>query len=166
MKKRLLISMFILAASLCACARRSVPVYADANTLAGSLYTNAGFTSDALYAEPLERVDAFRFGVTITEFENMVEDAVCYRKTVDSNGQMLYALKLRSKEDADAFAKAFYAYYEFAPCDAAEKMAIVSAGEYVIFFKSDVGEVDAAVEAFRTLMNGHLDFEKELINRG
>lgn len=158
--------MFILMASLCACARRSVPVYADAGALAESLYVSAGFPVDAIYAEPLAGVDAFRFGLTITEFENMVENAVCYRKMVDSNGQMLYALKMRSKEDSDAFSKAFYAHYEFAPCDVAEKMAIVSAGEYVLFFKSDVGEVDAAVEAFRTLMNGHLDFEKELINRG
>ena len=166
MKKRFLILMLMLAACLSGCAARSIPAYADASALAGSLYENAGLSSDALYAESLERVDAFRFGVTITDFDNMVEDAVCYRKTVDQNGQMLYALKMRSKEDSDAFAKAFYAHYEFAPCDVAEKMAIVSAGEYVIFFKSDVGEVDAAVEAFRTLMNGHLDFEKELINRG
>lgn len=166
MRKRLFIYICVLAASLTACVKQSVPVYTDADTLARSLYANAGLSSDAVYAEDVASVDAFRFGVTITDFENMVEDAVCFRKTIDTNGQMLYALKMRSDEDADLLAKTFFAHYEFAPCDAAEKMAVVSAWNYVIFFKSDIGEVDAAVDTFRTLMNGHLGFEKELVNRG
>lgn len=166
MRKRFLIYVCLLAASLVACGKRGVPVYTDADTLARSLYANAELGMDTIYAEELAGVDAFRFGVTIADFENAVEDAVCFRKTVDTNGQMLYALKMRSEEDAELMAKTFFAHYEFAPCDVAEKMAVVSAGNYVICFKSDMGEVDAAVESFRTLMNGNLGFEKELFNRG
>ena len=166
MRKRMLIYLCILTASLAACGKRSIPVFADADTLARSLYANAGFDTDAVYAENVESTDSFRFGITITEFENAVEDAVCYRKVIDNNGQMLYALKMRSDTDAEKLAKTFFASYEFVPCDAAEKMTVASAGNYVIFFKSDIGEVDAAVEAFRDLMEGHLGFEKELTNRG
>lgn len=158
--------MCVLAASLASCAKRSVPVYTDADTLARSLYADAGFGSNAIYAEDIQSTDAFRFGITVTEFEEAVEDGICYRKTIDDNGQVLFAFKMHSENDAEHLARSFYAHYEFAPCDAAEKMAIASAGEYVIFFKSDLGEVDAAVETFRALMDGRLGFEKELINRG
>ncbi len=158
--------MCVLAASLVACAKRSVPVYTDADTLARLLYADAGFRSEEIYAEDIKNTDAFRFGITVTDFDDTVEDGICYRKTVDDNGQLLYAFKMRSENDAEHLAKSFYAHYEFAPCDAAEKMAVASAGEYVIFFKSDLGEVDAAVETFRSLMDGNLGFEKELINRG
>ncbi len=165
MKRRLFIYLFILAASCAACGKRSAPIYADADTLARSLYEKAGFETDSLFIQPVEDTDAYLFGVTITEFEDTVEDAVCFRKLIDSNGQMLYALKLRDEADAEALAASFFADYDFAPCDLAEKMAVVAAGNYVIFFKSESSEVDAAVEAFRSLMDGYIRFEKELLNR-
>ncbi len=165
MKPRVLVYLVILTASLAACAKRSMPIYADADTLARSIYTEAGFETDAVFTQNLENTDAYLFGMTVADFENQVEDAICYRKLVDSNGQMLYALKLRSAEDASALAAAFFSHYDFAPCDVAEKMAIAAAGEYVIFFKSDMGEVDAAVEAFHKLMGGVIGFEKQRMNR-
>ncbi len=165
MKKRLFIYLFVLAASCVACGKRSVPIYADADTLARSLYEKAGFETESLLVQDVEDTDAYLFGVTIAEFDDSVEDAVCFRKLVDSNGQMLYALKLRTDADADRLAASFYANYDFAPCDLAEKMAVAASGNYVIFFKSESGEVDAAVEAFRALMDGYVRFEKELLNR-
>ncbi len=165
MKKRCLIYLFLLAASLAACAKRSVPVYSDAGSLARSLYDTAGFETEAIYCEELEDTSAYLFGVTVTEFDDMVEDAVCWRKVVDSNGQLLYALKMRSDRDAKTLAERFFRHYEFAPCDAAEKLAVACAGEYFIVFKSALSEVDAATEAFRTMMDGAVRFEKELYNR-
>ncbi len=165
MRKRCLVYLFILAASLSACARRSETVYADAGGLALSLYEEAGFSTDAIYGEQVVPTDAHLFGVTVTAFDEMVEDAVCWRKTVDSDGQLLYAMKMRSEKDARALAQCFYEHYEFAPCDAAQKLAVACSGDYFIVFKSSLGEVDAAVEAFRSLMDGRLRFERELYNR-
>ncbi len=165
MKKRMLIYLFILGASLVACGKREAPIYADADSLARSIYAEAGFETDAIYAENLEPRDAYVFGLVPTDFENGVETAVCYRKTVDSNGQLLYVLKLCEGMDGEALAAKFFAHYDFVPCDLAEKMAIAATEEYLIFFKSDSGEVDAAVEAFRTLMNGYIGFEREMVNR-
>ncbi len=165
MRKRFLVYLFILSASFAACARRGVPVYADAGALVDALYAEAGFDTEALYGEELVGTDAFRFGITVSDFENTVEDAVSFRKNVDEDGQQLYALKLHTEKDAALLAQKFYAHYDFAPCDPAEKMAIASFGQYVIFFKSNGAEVDAAVEAFHRLMGGMPDFEKEMFNR-
>ncbi len=142
-----------------------MPIYPDADTLARSLYAEAGFETENILAEGVKDTDAYLFGVSITDFDNMVEDVICYRKMVDTNGQLLYALKLRSSEDAERLAARFFAHYDFVPCDVAEKMAIASAGNYVIFFKSDSAEVDTAVEAFHSLMAGYVRFEKEMLNR-
>lgn len=166
MRKRLFVYICILVGSLVSCGKRSVPVFADADVLARSLYEKAGFETDAIYAEEVEDTDAFLFGVTVSDFDEMVDDAVCYRKLVDSNGQMMYLFDMESEDQAISFAKAFFEHYEFAPCDVAEKMTVISAGHYVIFFKSDAHEVDTAVEAFRALMDGRIDFQKEQFNRG
>jgi hypothetical protein len=165
MRKRCFLYLFLFAMSLSACAKRSVPVFADAGELAGALYGEASLDTDAIYCERLKDTDSYLFGMTVTAFGDAVEDAVCWRKTIDSDGELLYALKLRSEEDARALAKCFYEHYEFAPCDAAQKLAVAASGDYVIVFKSALGEVDAAVEAFRTLMNGGLRYEKEMYNR-
>ncbi len=165
MKKRLFLYFFLLIASLTACAKRTVPVFADADTLARSLYDQAGFSGDSLLTEPLESGDAFRFGMTITDFQNAVEDGISIRNMVDADGQTLYALKLHTEEDAERFAASLFEYYDFAPCDPAEKMAVAAAGNYVIFFKSESSQVDAAMEAFSVLMEGQLRFEKEMFNR-
>ncbi len=166
MRKRLFVYICILVGSLVACGKKSVPVFADAQALADSLYEKARLETDAIYTEDVEDTEAYLFGVTVADFDEMVDDAVCCRKLVDSNGQMLYVFDMESETDARTFANVFFEHYEFAPCDVAEKMTVISAGNYVIFFKSDVGEVDAAAEAFRALMDGRIDFQKEQFNRG
>lgn len=166
MKRRFFLYLCILIGSLAACGRRSVPVFADADSLAMAIYTSVGFETESLYAERLESTDAYRFGINISEFDHAVEDGICYRKLLDDNGQMLYVLNMHSCESAEHIAKTFFSHYEFAPCDAAEKMTVISAGNYIIFFKSDVGEVDAVSEGVFTLMNGRIDFQKEAHNHG
>ncbi|MBQ9748907.1 MAG: hypothetical protein IJV98_09000 [Clostridia bacterium] len=165
MRKRCFVYLFILAASLVACTKRSVPVYADAGELARSVYEAASFDTEAIYGTSVRATDAYLFGVTVSDFERMVEDAVCWRRTVDSDGEMLYALKTRSEKDARTLARSFLSQYEFAPCDAAQKLAVAATGTYLIVFKSSIGEVDAAVEAFCSVMDGHLLFEREIYNR-
>ena len=65
MRKRLFVYICILMGSLVSCGKRSVPVFADADVLARSLYEKAGFETDAIYAEEVEDTDAFLFGVTV-----------------------------------------------------------------------------------------------------
>ena len=68
------------------------------------------------------------------------------------------------ENDALWLAQKIYDSYEFAPCDAAEKMTVASAGKYVMLFKSDGAEVDSASQIFRSFAGGALRFKKERAN--
>ncbi len=164
MKKRCWIYLFILTASLCACAKRERPVFADAETLARSVYAGASISEEGVYTEPIGGDRSYLLSLSDGEFSEMVSDAVCLRNFVDEKGRMLYAVCLQDGVEGEAVARAFFTHYDFAPCDPSEKMTVLAAGEYLVFFKSSAEEVEAAEDAFRRLM-GSVDYESEKDNR-
>lgn len=163
MKK--LIFMIVLGLCLTSCSEKDIAAFADMNGLAGEIYRGAGFDASGIYAEEVDDDAAFVFGITEEEFDKRVENAVCIRQTVDSKGRELYVFEAESASDALWLANALYGSYEFAPCDAAEKMTVACAGKHVMLFKSASSEIDGAVESFRSLSGGALRFRKDMDHR-
>ncbi|MBR6744927.1 MAG: hypothetical protein IKM00_06920 [Clostridia bacterium] len=164
MKK--LIFMMILGFCLVSCGAEDVAAFADTNGLAGEIYRGAGFDASGIYAEEVDEDSAFAFGIAEEEFDRRVENAVCLRQSVDTKGRELYVFEAESASDALWLAGTLYGSYEFAPCDAAEKMTVACAGKYVMLFKSSSAEIDSAVESFRALSGGALRFRKDMNNHG
>ena len=163
MKK--MIVMLMLGLCFSSCGNKAVAAFADMNGLAGEIYRGAGFDTSGIYAEEVDDDSAFAFGIAEEEFDRRVENAVCLRQTVDSKGRELYVFEAESASDALWLASTLYKAYEFAPCDAAEKMTVACAGKYVMLFKSASAEIESAVESFRALSGGALRFRKDLDNR-
>lgn len=164
----LLFAGLILITALVSCGRRAMPLdeLESANALAMALYTRAGLSMDAVFTEPLDNTIAFRFGMNIADFDETVESAVAFRRTTGVNGQMLYALRMKTEDAAELWAENLYNNYEWTACDNAEKLTVACAGQYLILFKSDAAEVDAVSESFRALAGGRVLYSRELVNRG
>ncbi len=160
MKKMLLFLFFGI--FMISCGNRSVS--ADMGNLAEEIYRKAGWNLGGAYAEEVDESFAFAFGISADEFDDRVENAVCLRETVDSKGRALYVFEAEGENDALWLAGKIYGSYEFAPCDAAEKMTVASAGKYVMLFKSDFAEVESAAQSFRSLAGGSLRFKKDRTN--
>ena len=163
MKK--LIAMMFVGLFLVSCGERSVAAFADMGSLADEIYRGAGLDAGGVYREEIDDDSAFAFGMTEEEFDRRVENAVCLREIVDSKGRALYVFEAESENDAAWLAQKLYGSYEFAPCDAAEKMTVAFAGKYVMLFKSSALEIENAVSSFRALMGGVLRFRKDMENR-
>lgn len=164
MKK--IILMILVGICLISCREEDVPAFADMNGLADGIYRNTVSDTEGLYCEQIDDDSAFAFGIAEEEFDRRVENAVCLRQTVDTKGRELYVFEAESEADALWLAQKLYDAYEFAPCDAAEKMTAACAGKYAILFKSTSAEVDKAAEGFRTLTGGALRFRKDMVNKG
>lgn len=95
-----------------------------------------------------------------------MKNAVVYRKSLDSDGQTLYALEMSTQDAAALLAEDYYNHYEWAACDNSEKLVVACAGRYVLLFKSNAAEADAALEGFRKLSGGRLLYQRELVNKG
>ena len=162
MKK--IICMMMIGLFLVSCGEKSVPAFADMGSLADEICRGAGLDRDSVYREEVEEDSAFAFGITEEEFDRCVENAVCLREIVDSKGMALYVFEAESENDAAWLAQKLYASYEFAPCDAAEKMTVACAGKYVMLFKSSATEIESAVSSFRALLGGTLRFRKDMEN--
>ncbi|MBQ7309733.1 MAG: hypothetical protein IJW87_06090 [Clostridia bacterium] len=166
MKKIVLCCFAVLLPLFASCGEKTIPVYADVEDFAASLYARAGIEKSGIYREELEESSAFAFGLSRDEFDEYVDHAVCYRQLVDNKGQTLYLFETEAAGDSLSLAQKIYAKYEFPPCDAAEKMTVACSGRYVMLFKSTASEVDAAAEGFRTLSGGALRFRKDKNNGG
>ena len=164
MKK--IIFMLLLGFCLISCEEKVLPAFADAGGFADEIYSKAGLDTAGVYREEVDDDLAFFFGMTEDEFDRLVENAVCLRQSVDSKGRALYVFEAERENDALTLAQKIYGSYEFAPCDAAERMTVACAGKYAILFKSAASEIDAAVEGFRSLSGGVLRFRKDMDNRG
>ena len=163
MKK--IICMMMIGLFLVSCGEKSVPAFADMGSLADAICRGAGMDRDSVYREEVDGDSAFTFGITEEEFDRRVENAVCLREIDDSKGRALYVFEAESENDSAWLAQKLYASYEFAPCDAAEKMTVACAGKYVMLFKSSAAEIESAVESFRALSGGALRFRKDMDNR-
>jgi hypothetical protein len=148
------------------CGRNSVPAFADMGDLAEEICRNAGWEMNGVYREAVDESCAFAFGISADEFDERVEYAICLRETVDSKGRALYVFEADEASDALWLGQKIYASYEFAPCDAAEKMTVAVSGKYVMLFKSDSVETESAAQSFRSLAGGALRFKKERSNNG
>ncbi len=162
--RRFYLFLFVFVVSLTACARREQIVFADADALADAIYEKAALSHETLYQEALGAEQAYLFGMERAEFEGGVTEAICCRKSIDDNGQLIYVLKLSDPRETVRLCSRLFARYDFVPCDPAEQMAVLGAGEYLVFVKSERGEVERTSDAFRTLMGGRLDFENEKDN--
>ena len=162
MKK--IICMMMIGLFLVSCGEKSVPAFADMGSLADAICRGAGMDRDSVYREEVDDDSAFAFGITEEEFDSRVENAVCLREIVDSKGRALYVFEAENENDSAWLAQKLYASYEFAPCDAAEKMTVACAGKYVMLFKSSAAEIESAVESFRALSGGALRFRKDMEN--
>ena len=162
---RKLLFVIILGLCLTSCEEKDVAVFADTNGLAAEIYRGAGLDASSIYTEEVDDDHAFAFGIAEEEFDRRVENAVCLREIVDSKGRALYVFEAESENDAAWLAQKLYASYEFAPCDAAEKMTVACAGKYVMLFKSTALEIENAVASFRALSGGALRFRKDMDNR-
>ncbi len=160
----LLAAVFL--AMLVSCGRTAEPEYESADMLANKLYTEANLNHDGVYAEYLDSSSAYIFGLSIADFNETVKNAVVYRKSLDSDGQTLYALEMSTQDAAALLAEDYYNHYEWAACDNSEKLVVACAGRYVLLFKSNAAEADAALEGFRKLSGGRLLYQRELINKG
>ena len=149
---------------LISCGKNDVPAFADMENLAEDIYRRTGLDMDGVYREHLDEKFAFAFGISSDDFDDRVEAAVCFREMVDSKGRVLYVFETDDENDALWLARKIYAASEFAPCDAAEKLTVASAGKFVMLFKSDTEEVDNAAQTFRSLAGGALRFKKDLTN--
>lgn len=160
----------LLAASLLvvfvSCGRTAAPEYESADMLADKLYTEADLNRDGVYAEHLDSSSAYIFGLSITDFNKTVKNAVVYRRSIDSDGQTLYALEMNTQDAAALLAEDYYNHYEWAACDNSEKLVVACAGRYVLLFKSNSAEADAALEGFRKLSGGRLLYHREIVNKG
>lgn len=155
-----------LLAVLVSCGRMAAPEYESADMLANKLYTEADLNRDGVYAEHLDNSSAYIFGLSIADFNETVKNAVVYRKSIDSDGQTLYALEMNTQDAAALLAEDYYNHYEWAACDNSEKLVVACAGRYVLLFKSNAAEADAALEGFRKLSGGRLLYQRELVNKG
>jgi len=164
MKK--LILLLLVGICLISCKQKDAPVLADVVTFADEIYRKAGLDVSGVYREELDDDRAFGFGISEEDFDSRVENAVCLRQTVDSKGRELCVFEAESEADALWLAQRIYGSYEFAPCDAAEKMTVACAGRRVMLFKSSASETESAVGSFRTLSGGALRFRKDMDNRG
>ena len=149
---------------LISCGKNSVPAFADMGNLAEAICQNAGWDMSGVYRENVDENFAFAFGISADQFDERVENAVCLRETVDNKGRALYVFEADEASDALWLGQKIYASYEFAPCDAAEKMTVAVSGKYVMLFKSDSTETERAAQSFRTLAGGALRFKKERDN--
>lgn len=146
------------------CGKNSVPAFADTGGLAEEICRKAGWDMNGIYRETVNESFAFAFGISADEFDERVEHAVCVRETVDSKGRELYVFEADEASDALWLGQKIYASYEFAPCDAAEKMTVAVSGKYVMLFKSDSAETENAAQSFRSLAGGALRFKKDRSN--
>ena len=162
MKK--LICMIFIGVFLVSCGESSVTAFSDMGGLADEICRAMGLDMSGVYREEVEDDSAFVFGMTEDEFDRRVENAVCLRELVDSKGRVLYVFEAESENDAAWLAQKLYGSYEFAPCDAAEKMTVACAGKYVMLFKSSASEIENAVSGFRALLGGTLRFRKDMEN--
>ena len=163
---RKLLSMIFLGICLISCGEKDVPAFADMGGLADKIYRNAGLDTSDVYFEEVDEDAAFLFGIAEEEFDRRVENAVCARDVVDSKGRELYVFETEKEADALWIAEQLYASYEFAPCDAAEKMTVACSGKYVMLFKSSSAEVDSAISGFRSLTGGAIRYRKDMDNKG
>ena len=154
----------LLAVFLFSCGKNAVSAFADTGNLAEQIYQKAGLDMSGVYRETLDESFAFAFGISSEDFDERVEHAVCYRETVDTKGRVLYVFEADEAGDALWLAQKIYDSYEFAPCDAAEKMTVACSGKFVVLFKSDAAEVETAAKIFRSLSGGSLRFKKDLTN--
>ncbi|MBQ3489576.1 MAG: hypothetical protein IJA86_03190 [Clostridia bacterium] len=162
MKKMLLMLLF--GVFMISCGKNAVPAFADMGNLAEEIYRKAGWDVKGVYTEAVDESFAFAFGISADEFDDRVETAICLRETVDSKGRALYVFEADEEKDALWLAQKIYGSYEFAPCDAAEKMTVACSGKYVMLFKSNATEVENAAQGFRTLVGGSLRFKKDRTN--
>lgn len=156
--------LLLLTLFLTACGEKSIPVFSDTEDLAAAIYDRAGIEKNGVYCEEVENDLAFAFGISQGDFDEYVDSALCYRQAVDRKGQTLYLFETESDRDSVTLADKLYQGYEFPPCDAAEKMTVACAGNYVMLFKSNISEVEAAVEGFRSASGGALRFRKDKNN--
>lgn len=161
-----LLAFTCLCAALVSCGKTAAPSFQDSAALAKRVYLASGFSTDDVYAEMLNADSAYTLGINASEFTNLVENAVVYRRTIDSNGRTLYAVKAKSEDAARRLAESFCDSYEWAPCDNAEKLAVACAGDCLIVMKSDSDEVDAMLAGFRQLSGERLLYQRELVNKG
>jgi len=153
-------------AALVSCGRTAMPEYESADALADKLYAQAELNRDGVYAEHLDSSSAYIFRLSIADFNKTVKNAVVYRKSLDSDGQTLYALEMSTQDAAALLAEDYYNHYEWAACDNAEKLVVACAGRYVLLFKSNSDEADAALAGFRKLSGGRLLYQREIVNKG
>ena len=163
---RKLLSILFLGICLISCGEKDVSAFADMGGFADQIYRNAGLDTSGIYLEEVDEDIAFMFGIVEEEFDRRVENAVCVRDVVDSKGRELYVFETEKEADALWVAEQLYASYEFAPCDAAEKMTVACAGKYVMLFKSSAAEVDSAISGFRSLTGGAIRYRKDIDNKG
>ena len=160
-----LLSPLLLAAGLTSCGKHAMPVFENADSLAREIYSGAGFEMSEVYKETLGAGSAYLVRLSSEEYEQMIEDAVVYRKMVDSDGQALYVFQMKTEKASADFARRYYDDYEWAACDNAEKLVVACAGPWVIGFKSSAEEADTALQSFRALSGGALSYYKEQSNR-
>ena len=161
-----LLGLILLFAS---CGKNAEPLFAgveDARSLAAALYSRAGFETDGMFTEVLDRDSAYVFGMSGGEFDKLVKSAVVCRRAVDTSGQTLYVLEMDTADAAALWAENFYNDYEWAACDNAEKLTVACAGNYLVAFKSNEGEVRAMDESFRALSGNRVLYRRELVNKG
>ena len=157
--------MIMLAGMLLSCGRYAVPEFENADVLVQDLYADVGFDMSGVYKETLDTKSAYLIGLSSDEFDDTVEDAVIYRKMIDSDGQMLYVLKMKTEDAAKSVAEDYYSRYEWAACDNAEKLIVACAGRYLLCFKSNSEDADTVLESFKSLAGGTLSYHKERINK-
>lgn len=144
--------------------KTSVSASWDMGALAEDICRKAGWEMNGVYSEAVDKTEAFAFGISTKEFENRVETALCLREIVDSKGRALYVFEADGENDALWLGQKIYTSYEFAPCDAAEKMIIAVSGKYLMLFKSNASEAESAVQTFRSFAGGTIRYKKELNN--
>ena len=163
MKKMIL--LLIACVFMMSCGRAFVFASADTGRLAEEIGRKSGWNMSGIYCENVDQTFAFAFGISVKEFDERVEKAVCLRETVETKGRALYVFEADEANDALWLGEKIYASYEFAPCDVAEKMMIAVSGKYLMLFKSCASEAENAVQVFRTLIGGTIRYKKELNHR-
>ena len=164
--KKIMISLFLAAWMLSSCTKTAIPTFSDTKSLANAIYEESDFDMSSVYAEDFKSTSAFSFGISMTDYESAAKNGVILRPSIDDKGQTLYVFEMKSAADARRLAEKIAGSYEWAPCDNAEKMAIVCAEEYLMLFKSTSDEVEDAVTSFRRLSGGKLAYRKDLKNGG
>ncbi len=164
--KKMMISLLLIALIFVSCEKKAIPTFADTKSLANAIWEEADFDMSSVYAENFENHSAFMFGLSNADCTACVKNGVILRPAIDDRGQMLCLLEMKSAADARKIADKISHGYEWAPCDNAEKLAVVCAEEYLMVFKSSKDDVEKAIAGFRRLSGGKLAYRKDLVNVG